>query len=276
MKKESLQEAHYPGHHSRISSSSNDLPGGLGDGRRPAPDLRSLPHSGGRHRQGPYEVLDQAGANEPPHSNFYSSPGSVSRWLRSAVPAVFRRRRGGIGSGGTGTSSKALQRTNYHRHLARGPGLLAFGPRPLLPLLLLFFASVTLSACGATQPGTPTEAALAVYEAANEGDLDLLEVYYSEDLAQGMEGPIGDAIGGTPGMADHLARGGAIEEIRVEDVDASGDLARVTIFLRYNEAAMEQRNAGDAFGEDNPVTQTLPLVQEDGTWKVSADYLRGV
>lgn len=142
--------------------------------------------------------------------------------------------------------------------------------------MLLLVASVMASACGAAQQSTPTETTLAVYDAADEGDLDLLESYYSEDLADGMEGPIGDAIGGTPGMADHLARGGSIEDIRIEDVDTSGDLAQVTVFIRYDEAAIEERNAGDAFGEDNPVTQTLPLVNEEGAWKVSADYLRGV
>ena len=128
-----------------------------------------------------------------------------------------------------------------------------------------------MSGCsGALGPG---ETALAVYEAANEGDLEKLESHYSEDLAEGMEGPIGELTGGTPGFADHLARGGIIEEVEVLDVQESGDTADVDVWVTYNTAGLEERNEGELFAEDNPVKQGLPLVNEDGSWKVSVDYL---
>jgi hypothetical protein len=90
-----------------------------------------------------------------------------------------------------------------------------------------------------------------------------------------MEGPLGQATGGTPGLADHLARGGIIEDVSIENVQTSGDVSRVTVVVTYDEAALARRNAGATFPEDNPVRQVLPLVREDGSWKISADYLRG-
>jgi hypothetical protein len=136
-------------------------------------------------------------------------------------------------------------------------------------LLLAIIAAV--SGCsGALGPGETTPA---VYEAANEGDLEKLESYYSADLAEGMEGTIGEMTGGTPGFADHLARGGIIEDVEVLDVQESGDTADVDVWVTYNKAALEERNEGELFAEENPVKQGLPLVNEDGSWKVSVDYL---
>lgn len=90
-----------------------------------------------------------------------------------------------------------------------------------------------------------------------------------------MEGPIGQMTGGTPGLADHLARGGIVEDVRVESEQASGDVARVELVVTYEREGLRRRNAGATFPEDDPVRQTLPLVREDGLWKISADYLRG-
>lgn len=265
MKKRSFEEAHYPGYHVHIRLSNCGLPGGLGDGRGAAGDIHYHSDTGG----GPGESTDQV----PVKGTLQARPGHAARFSRATVSTN--------GRGATSRSRppkvrEAQHGAGHYRNPVGGSGLLAFGPRALFPLLVLILLSFAASACGAGQQSTPSETTLAVYEAAEEGDLDLLESYYSEDMAEGMEGTIGDVIGGTPGMADHLARGGAIEEIRVEDVEASGDVARVTVFIRYDEAAIEERNAGDAFGEDNPVTQTLPLIKEEGSWKVSADYLRGV
>jgi ketosteroid isomerase-like protein len=120
---------------------------------------------------------------------------------------------------------------------------------------------------------SPSETTLALYDAANKGDLEELESYYSEDLAAAMDGPVGQMTGGTAGFADHLARGGIIEDVRVASVQESGDTAHVRLEVRYAAAALAQRNAGEAFGEPNPAAQGLPLVREDGAWKVAASYL---
>ena len=119
----------------------------------------------------------------------------------------------------------------------------------------------------------PSETALAVYDAADEGDLEKLESYYSEDLAAGMEGPVGQMTGGTAGFADHLARGGIVEDVEVISEQQSGDTAHVRLLVRYDEAALAERNAGELFGEPNPAEQGLPLVREGGRWKVAASYL---
>jgi hypothetical protein len=135
---------------------------------------------------------------------------------------------------------------------------------------LLFLLSA-LSACAGVSG--PSETALAVYEAADEGDLEELESYYSEDMAAAMEGPVGQATGGTAGFADHLARGGIIEDVRVISEQQSGDTAHVRLEVRYDEAALAARNEGELFGEPNPAEQGLPLVREVGRWKVAASYL---
>ena len=176
--------------------------------------------------------------------------------------------------------SAAAQReeiSDYHGHAGR-PLRSSSGTRqgrpPLASLLLLFLLPAIIAAVsgcsGALGPG---ETVLAVYEAANEGDLEKLESYYSEGLAEGMEGPIGELTGGTPGFADHLARGGIIEDVEVLDVQESGDTADVDVWVTYNKAELEERNEGDLFAEDNPVKQGLPLVNDNGSWKVSVDYL---
>lgn len=249
------------------------LPTGMGHRRGAANDRPGLPdnHRGsGKHRKGrgPRATWTTPAASFRPH------PGVPGR----GVPA-----------------RKTHDDPGDHRDAPRGPEPLnrptpdpnssrPVGPLCVAPyrggrvLLLCLFLLAFVSSCGAAGSlgGSPSETTLAVYDAADDGDLDELETFFSEELAEGMEGPIGSAIGGTPGMADHLARGGAIEEIRVEDEDISGDLARITVFIRYDQGEVDDRNAGDAFGEDNPVEQTLPLIREDGVWKVSADYLRGV
>lgn len=114
---------------------------------------------------------------------------------------------------------------------------------------------------------------LSVYEAANEGDLERLESYYSEDLATAMEGPAGEMTGGTPGFADHLMRDGIIEDVEILGVQQSGDTADVSIRGTYGREEFAQRNEGELFPEDNPVKQGLPLVREDDSWKVSIAYL---
>lgn len=137
--------------------------------------------------------------------------------------------------------------------------------------------SLVPSACAGLSG--PSETALAVYEAADEGDLERLESYYSEDLAAAMEGPVGQMTGGTPGLADHLARGGILEDVEVLDEQESGDTAHVTLKVTYDEAELAERNAGEAFGEPNPAEQELPLIREGGeaggSWKVAASYLIG-
>ena len=141
--------------------------------------------------------------------------------------------------------------------------------RLFLFALLLLLAGMS----GCSGVSGPSETTLAVYDAANEGDLDKLESYYSEDLTAGMEGSIGQMTGGTPGFADHLSRGGIIEDIEVLDAQQSGDTADATVRVTYNKEALKQRNEGELFAEDNPVNQGLPLVQEGGAWKISVDYL---
>ncbi|MGF1471730.1 MAG: hypothetical protein ACFB50_08325 [Rubrobacteraceae bacterium] len=114
---------------------------------------------------------------------------------------------------------------------------------------------------------------MAVYDAANEGDLERLESYYSEDLAEAMEGLIGEMTGGTPGFADHLSRGGIVEDVEVLSVGRSGDTADVDVRVTYDQEALDQRNEGELFAEENPIRQGLPLVNDGGSWKVSDDYL---
>ena len=106
--------------------------------------------------------------------------------------------------------------------------------------------SLVPSACAGLSG--PSETALAVYEAADEGDLERLESYYSEDLAAAMEGPVGQMTGGTPGLADHLARGGILEDVEVLDEQESGDTAQVRLMVTYEEAAQAERDAGELFG----------------------------
>ncbi len=145
---------------------------------------------------------------------------------------------------------------------------------PLVSLLLLsLLLAVIAAASGCSGVSGPEETTLAVYDAANEGDLDKLESYYSEDLTAGMEGSIGQMTGGTPGFADHLSRGGIIEDIEILSAQQTGDTADVDIRVTYDREALDQRNEGELFAEDNPVNQGLPLIREDGTWKVSVDYL---
>ena len=126
---------------------------------------------------------------------------------------------------------------------------------------------------GCSGASSPSEITLAVYDAANEGDLEELESYYSEDLTAAMEEPIGQMTGGTPGFADHLARGGIVEDVEVLSAQESGDTADVDVQVTYDRQALAQRNEGELFAEDNPVRQGLPLVDEDGSWKVSVSYL---
>ncbi|HEV2743951.1 MAG TPA: DUF4878 domain-containing protein [Rubrobacter sp.] len=137
--------------------------------------------------------------------------------------------------------------------------------------------SLVPSACAGLSG--PSETALAVYEAADEGALERLESYYSEDLRAAMEGPVGQMTGGTPGLADHLARGGILEDVEVLDEQESGDTAQVRLMVTYEEAAQAERDAGELFGEPNPAEQDLPLVREGGeaggSWKVAASYLTG-
>lgn len=140
----------------------------------------------------------------------------------------------------------------------------------LLLSLLLALVAAASGCSGALGPGETT---LAVYEAANEGDLEKLESYYSEDLAAAMEGSISEMTGGTPSFADHLARGGIIEDVEILSVQQSGDTADVDIRVTYDQEALDRRNEGELFAEDNPVRQGLPLVGEDGSWKVSVSYL---
>lgn len=85
-----------------------------------------------------------------------------------------------------------------------------------------------------------------------------------------MEAPIGQMTGGTAGFAEHLARGGIVEDLEEQE---SGDTAHVRLKVSYDAAALAERNAGEAFGEPNPAEQCLPLVREDGSWKVVASYL---
>lgn len=119
----------------------------------------------------------------------------------------------------------------------------------------------------------PEETTLAVYEAAHEGDLEKLESCYSEDLAAAMEGPIGEMTGGTLGFADHLSRGGIIEDVEILGLQQGGDTANVRVQTTYDREELAQRNEGELFPEDNPVEQGLSLVREDGSWKVSVTYL---
>ncbi len=136
-------------------------------------------------------------------------------------------------------------------------------------------AALAGSACSGLSG--PSETALAVYEAANEGDLEELESYYSEDLRTAMEGPVGQMTGGTAGFADHLARGGIVEDVEVISEQQSGDTAHVRLKVSYDEAALAARNEGELFGEPNPAEHGLPLVREGGVaggrWKVAASYL---
>lgn len=116
------------------------------------------------------------------------------------------------------------------------------------------------------------ETALAVYEAADEGDLEKLESYYSDDLTAVMEGPVGQRTWGTPGFADHLARGGILEDVEVLGEQESGDTAYVRLKVTH-EAALAERNAGELFGVPNPAEQGLPLVRGAGSWRGAASYL---
>lgn len=140
-------------------------------------------------------------------------------------------------------------------------------------LLLSLLLAIIAAASGCSGVSGPEETTLAVYEAANEGDLEKLESYYSEDLAAAMEGSMGQMTGGTPAFADHLARGGIIEDVEILGVQQSGDAADVTIRVTYDEQALDQRNEGELFAEDNPVNQGLPLIREGSGWKVSVSYL---
>lgn len=88
-----------------------------------------------------------------------------------------------------------------------------------------------------------------------------------------MEGPVGQMTGGTAGFADHLARGGILEDVEVLDEQESGDTAHVRLKVSYEEAGQAERDAGELFGEPNPAEQGLPLVREGGSWKVAASYL---
>jgi hypothetical protein len=145
------------------------------------------------------------------------------------------------------------------------------------PLFLALLLVLTTLASACSGLSGPEETTLAVYEAANDGDLEELESYYSEYLAAAMDDSLGQLTGGTEGFADHLARGGIIEDVRVLSVQQSGDLAHVSVAVRYDDAELAERNEGELFPEDNPVDQGLPLVREGGeaggAWKVSVDYL---
>ncbi len=145
----------------------------------------------------------------------------------------------------------------------------------LLLVLAALLAGFAFPACSGLSG--PEETTLAVYEAADDGDLDELESYYSEDLTAAMDSSLGQLTGGTEGFADHLARGGIIEDVRVDSVQENGDFAHVSVIVRYDEAELAERNEGGLFPEDNPVRQGLPLVRErgeaGGAWKVSVDYL---
>lgn len=88
-----------------------------------------------------------------------------------------------------------------------------------------------------------------------------------------MEGPVGQMTGGTAGFAEHLARGGILEDVEVISEQASGDTAHARVEVRYDEAGQTERDAGEGLGEPNPAEQGLPLVREDGSWKVAASYL---
>lgn len=294
MKRRNLEEVCCATNNSRIRLSTfgaadlspSLLPGGVGYWGSPADDLHGRPDRCGGRGESCCKIWPTTGQGEDERSRGVPAAelrGETVQPGRTETPNARK-------------TEQTLHRADHRRHLIGGPRPLADTPLPVrrglseprylrylsylsqrhVTVALVVLLTLIAGACGAGQQSTPPETTLAVYEAAGEGDLELLEGFYSEDLSEGMEGPIGEAIGGSPGMADHLARGGAIEEIRVEDVETSGDLAQVTVFIRYDEDALEERNAGDTFGEDNPVTQTLPLINEEGSWKVSADYLRGV
>jgi hypothetical protein len=105
-------------------------------------------------------------------------------------------------------------------------------------LALLFLLHLLLISCAGALG--PSETTLTVYRAANDGDVERLGSFYSEYLAAVVRGPI-------------------------------EDLACVRV--RCDEAGMYRCNAGERFPEDNPVSRSLPLVREDGAWKVGAEYL---
>jgi hypothetical protein len=146
------------------------------------------------------------------------------------------------------------------RHDHRGPRL------RLLPVLLVALTLSLLPSCSSSSPSATVKA---IYEAANEVDYERFESYYSEDMAEAMEGGMGRAVGGTQGLADWLTRGGIVQKVEITDEEIRGEGAEVSYRVYYGEAEQQGRNEGDLFGEENPEARDLTLAQEGGSWKMS-------
>lgn len=100
-------------------------------------------------------------------------------------------------------------------------------------ILLLIAAPLLLAGC-ATQAESPGDALSSALDAANDGDYDTLESYYSDDMHQQARGGIIAMFGGSDGFAQYYTRSGQLDEVEVTDEHTEDDRARVEATLHYH------------------------------------------
>ncbi len=135
-------------------------------------------------------------------------------------------------------------------------------------VVLLALVVALLGGCGAAgkSPGEVVEAALV---AANKGDYEEVENYYSNGMKDQMRRGMGLFIGGTEGFAEYYTRSGDLEDVEITSEEVDGKRARVEATLTYTGPL-----AGGvyfAYGEEETEGSTLELVRESDGWKLTAN-----
>ncbi len=133
---------------------------------------------------------------------------------------------------------------------------------------LLALVAALLGGCGAAgkSPGEVVEAALV---AANKGDYEEVENYYSGGMKHQMRRGMGLVVGGTEGFAEYYTRSGDLEEVKITSEEIDGKRARVEATLTYTGPLAE--GVYFAYGEEEAEESTWELVRESDGWKLTAN-----
>ena len=138
---------------------------------------------------------------------------------------------------------------------------------PVVLVLTLGFALAgALAGCGSSSK-SPAEVVEHALLAADRGDYEEVESYYSDSLADQMQSGMGLLFNGTDGFAEYYTRSGDLSRVEIISQEIDGDRARVEATLFYEGPVSDTDYF--YFGSGEPVEQSVwELARESGGWKL--------